>query len=143
MTKLNNTASQVEGGTPQTSYQWNDLLSSSSECLATNFTLAVMLRNTKTVAARRGGRQSNMSTYFIEDIMASNVQHAIAWGRIIGIVFRPIAASPERSLKSVACPYNCSITNSRNVTRRIKFTVSVNVRPFESMAIIDLLLMGS
>jgi hypothetical protein len=144
MQRLNKKKRKIER--PRTSYQRNDFLSSSSESLVTNLMLVVIPRNAKMTMARIGGRQSNVRTNVIANIVTSNDQRAMPWCRIIGIVFRPMAASPERSLKSCACPYDLfrSATSESECRQEgLKPTVSVNVRPCESMAIIDLSLMGS
>lgn len=62
--------------------------------------VVVTPRNTNIAAAGAGGFQSNMSPYVNANIKDSNDQRAMPCGRISGIVLRPIAASPERSLKS-------------------------------------------
>jgi len=92
-------------GATQTSYQWHDDLSASSESLATNFAVVVTPINANMAATSMGGFQSRMSPHVIANITNSNDQRATACGRIKGIVFLPMAASPERSLKSEACPW--------------------------------------
>jgi hypothetical protein len=138
--KLNNEPNK-KFGTLRTSYKRNDFLSSSSEWLTTNLTLVETPRNANTTMANIGGRQSNMSPQVIANIITSNDQRAMLCRRIIGIVFRPMAASPERSLKSCACPYRMLYSDS-GCASGITLTVSVNIRPLESMAVMDLLLKG-
>jgi hypothetical protein len=98
-------------------------------------------RRTKTPTARTGGFHSKMSPYVIDKMRRNKDQHATPCKRIIGMVFRPKAASPERSLKSWACPWRL-LVRERAEGIQITRTVRVNITPVESMATIDVLLMG-
>ena len=73
---------------------------------------------------------------------SSSDQRATPCVSMRGMVLRPSRASPERSLKSWACPLKIWLVRKKSLRHSHALTVTVKIEPLTNMALMDIKLRG-